>query len=187
MPMRNSDRPRRLPDRRSPLQGCARSKQHIPEVERRGRVRGIHLHHAPIETFGRCEVAPLFGGLGLFEDCISVVSRLFNFENELAGLVGAVHCSDTQTVFDESMVLPNQIIRLFHPSAMVCALPQVRTDILHHLLLMAGAECAMAVGKCVRQRAVAPKRHICPSSSAGIFCCLHRCCQRRQTTHPLHG
>jgi len=40
---------------------------------------------------------------------------------------------------------------------------------------------------CIRQRAVSPMRHTGPSSSAGILCCLHRCCRPRQTTHPLHG
>src|SRR5580704_11125175 len=72
--------------------------QHSPEVERRGRVRGIDLHNSPIETFGRRDIAPLLGSLGLFEDC-SVVSRLVNVENELAGLVGAAfHLFDKDAV-----------------------------------------------------------------------------------------
>src|SRR6202023_2487278 len=46
----------------------------------------------------RCDIAPLFGCLGLLEDC-SVVSRLFNVENELAGLVGAAfHLFDKDAI-----------------------------------------------------------------------------------------
>jgi hypothetical protein len=68
-------------------------------IERRSCVGGIHLRHAPIEPLGRCNVTPLFGGLSLFKGCISVVSRLFNFEHELAGLVGAArHLFDKDAV-----------------------------------------------------------------------------------------
>src|SRR3984893_5650685 len=71
------------------FEGAPARTQNIPEVEWCGWARRIHLYHAPIKTFGGFDVAPLFGGLDLFEDCISVVSRLFNFENELAGPDGA--------------------------------------------------------------------------------------------------
>ena len=68
---------------------AAARTQHISEVERSGRIGGIHFHQAPIETFSCPDFALRFGRLGLFKDRLNAVGWFFDIENELASRIGA--------------------------------------------------------------------------------------------------